>query len=128
MHLPIPASADAVSRLVIGAAIEVHRVLGPGLLESTYENAICVEFERRAIAYVRQPVFVVCYKNTEVGQYRPDLIVDSQVVVDVKSVERWTPLVEAQLLAYLKISKLRLGLAINFNAPLLKDGLKRIAL
>jgi GxxExxY protein len=128
MHAPIPAAADAVSGLIIGAAIEVHRVLGPGLLESTYENALCVELDRRAIAYVRQPSFDVRYKGEDIGRYRADLIVGGQVVVEVKSVERLTPLTDAQLLAYLRISKLRLGLAINFNAALLKDGVRRMVL
>jgi GxxExxY protein len=128
MYAPIPFEANATSRAIIGAAIEVHRVLGPGLLESTYEHALCVELDQQRIRYVRQPVFLVEYKGTSVGQYRPDLIVNNVVLLEIKSVERMNPLSEAQLLAYLRVSKLRVGLLINFNSALLKDGVKRLVL
>ena len=128
IHLPVAPEVNAASRHVIDAALEVHRCLGPGLLESTYENATCLELDRRGVAYARQPAIVIQYKGITVGHYRPDLIVCNAAIVEIKSVEHLTPLFEAQILAYLRSARLRVGLLINFNSALLKDGIKRVIL
>ena len=100
---------------IIGAAMEVHRVLGPGFLEAVYEEALAHEFDLRGIAYERQKSFQVPYKSTIAGVYRPDFVVDSKVIVDAKAINKLTSLEEAQILNYLKVIKLRVGLAINFG-------------
>jgi GxxExxY protein len=106
----------------------VHRQLGPGLLESTYEAALCIELNNVGLQHVRQPVFPVVYKGQVIGEYRLDLIVDNAVVVEIKSVERFDPIFEAQILTYLKVTGKRIGLLINFNSRLLKNGVRRFAL
>jgi GxxExxY protein len=113
---------------IIGCAIEVHRVLGPGLLEPTYETAMCIEFDDARIQYVRQTRLPAFYKGRRLGEYRIDLTVEDQVIVEVKAVERCNALFEAQLLTYLRITGKRLGLLINFNSRLLRDGVKRLVL
>ena len=100
---------------IVGAAMEVHRVLGPGFLEAVYEEALAHEFDLRGIAYERQKSFQVPYKSTIAGVYRPDFVVDSKVIVDAKAINKLTSLEEAQILNYLKVIKLRVGLAINFG-------------
>jgi len=118
-----------VTREIIGAAIEVHRVLGPGLLESAYEECLCRELSLRRVAFLRQYPLPVDYKGVrlECG-YRVDLLVADSVVVEVKAVERLLPVHEAQLLSYLKLGGWKLGLLINFNVPLLKQGVKRMVI
>jgi GxxExxY protein len=118
-------SGDPLTRNIIGCAIEVHRQLGPGLLESIYESALAAEFELHGIAYKRQVPLPVCYKGKMIGEYKLDLLVDDLVVVEIKSVDRHDPLFEAQLLTYLKLTGKKVGLLINFNSTLLKDGIKR---
>jgi GxxExxY protein len=113
---------------IIGRAIEVHRVLGPGLLEPTYESAMCIEFDDMGIGYVRQTRLPALYKGRRLGEYRIDLIVEGLVVVEVKAVERPNPLFEAQLLTYLRVTGKPVGLLINFNSRLLKDGVTRLVL
>ena len=113
---------------IIGCAIEVHRSLGPGLLESLYEKALCHEFELYGIRYVNQCVVPIIYKGTRIGEHRLDLLVDDKVVVELKAVERMDAVFRAQLLSYLKLSGNNLGLLINFNVPVLKDGITRISL
>ncbi len=113
---------------IIGCAIEVHRHLGPGLLESTYEAAMGIELEITGLRYQSQLACPVVYKGRTIGQYRLDLMVEDAVVVEVKSVERFDPLFEAQILAYLKVTGKKVGLLINFNSRLLKGGLKRFVL
>lgn len=113
---------------IIGCAIEVHRQLGPGLLEGTYESALCIELESAGLKFVRQPVFPVVYKGQVIGEYRVDLIVEDAVVVELKSVERFDPIFEAQVLTYLKVTGKRIGLLMNFNSRLLRDGIKRFVL
>lgn len=108
--------------------MEVHRILGPGLLESAYEAALCVEFEAAGIRYLRQVAVPVEYKGHPVGEHRLDLLVEDAVVLELKSVERYDPVFEAQVLTYLKITGKRVGLIINFNSRLLKDGIKRYVL
>jgi len=125
------ANSDAMKQLterIIGCAIEVHRQLGPGLLEGTYESALCIELESAGLKFVRQPVFPVVYKGQVIGEYRVDLIVEDAVVVELKSVERFDPIFEAQVLTYLKVTGKRIGLLMNFNSRLLRDGIKRFVL
>jgi GxxExxY protein len=117
-----------LSSEIIGAAIEVHRILGPGLLESIYLTALCIELEDRSIKFVRQVCVPAFYKGRSLGNYRVDLIVEDKIVVEVKSVAAVVPLFEAQLITYLRLTHKRLGLLLNFNAPLLKDGIVRRAL
>lgn len=117
---------NRVTERIIGCAIEVHRVLGPGLLEATYEAALCAEFDAAGMEYRRQPVYPVIYKGRVIGDYRPDVIVADAVVVEIKSVERFDPVFEAQVLTYLKITGKKVGLLLNFNSRLLKDGIKRL--
>ena len=116
---------DQPTEKIIGAAIEVHRHLGPGLLESTYEAALCAELEAAGLKYQCQLAVPVNYKGQIIGEYRIDLLVEDAVVVEAKSVERFDPVFEAQILTYLKVINRRLGLLINFNSRLLKDGVKR---
>ena len=117
-----------LTQRIIGAAIEVHRALGPGLLESLYETALCIELDERGIRYARQVSVPAHYKGRSLGDYTVDLIVEDLVVVEVKSVAHVLPVFEAQLITYLRLTRKRLGLLINFNTPLLKNGIIRRAL
>ena len=119
---------DDVAKAVIGAAIEVHRILGPGYLESVYEEALAVELDLREIPFERQKVVAVDYKGYAVGEGRLDLLVDSCLVVELKAVEALAPIHTAQVMSYLKATRFPLGLLLNFNVPLLKTGIKRIIL
>jgi len=122
---------DALKHLterIIGCAIEVHRQLGPGLLEGTYEAALCIELQNAELKHVRQPIFPVIYKGQTIGEYRLDLIVQDAVVVEIKSVERFDPIFESQVLTYLRVTGKRVGLLMNFNSRLLRDGIKRYVL
>ena len=113
---------------VIGAAIEVHKVLGPGLLESTYETCLCVELDKRNIPYERQKDIPIDYRGAKVDcGFRSDLIVDDRLIVELKASHNLQPIYEAQLLTYLKLSNIKVGLLINFNVLVLKDGIKRLA-
>ena len=118
----------AVTGLVIGCAIEVHKELGPGLKEESYENALCDALARQKISFERERTYHVTFGGKAVGKYRPDLIVEQTVVVEVKSVDRLIPLFTSQLISYLKLTKLRVGLILNFNAPRMADGIKRVVL
>lgn len=122
---------DALNPLteqIIGCAIEVHRHLGPGLLEQTYETAMCIELNRSGLEFVRQPTFSIGYKGIPIGEHRADLIVANRVVVEIKSVERWDDVFTAQLLTYLRCTGLRVGLLINFNGRVLRTGIRRLVL
>lgn len=120
---------DPFTGAVIGAAIEVHRVLGPGLLESVYERSLCRELTLRGIERERQVQLPVVYKGEDLGcEFFMDVVVDNRLVLELKTVERLEPIHTAQLLTYLKLSKIRLGLLINFNVPVLRDGIKRVVL
>ncbi len=120
-------SENELSHAIIGAAIEVHRELGPGLLESAYERALCHELTQLAIPFRRQVALPLKYKNVLLDcDYQIDLLVANRVIVELKTVDQISPVHEAQLLTYLKLSGCTLGLLINFNVPLLKDGIKRI--
>jgi GxxExxY protein len=112
---------------IIGCAIEVHRNLGPGLLESLYEKALCHKFESHNINYANQCVVPILYKGKVLGEHRLDFVVENRVV-ELKAAERIEPDFKAQLLSYLKLTGNNLGLLINFNVPALKDGVTRIIL
>ena len=117
---------DDLAYAVIGAAIEVHRLLGPGFLESVYEEALCVELTIRGIPFARQLPIGVQYKGQKVGEARLDLVLDNSLVVELKAVERIAPIHVAQILSYLKATRLRLGLLISFNVAKLRLGIKRV--
>lgn len=113
---------------VIGAAIEVHKTLGPGLLESVYEECLCRELEVKGIPYERQKEILVEYKGLRLNcGYRVDLLIADRLILEIKACEALQPIHEAQLLTYLKLTGLKLGLLINFNVPVLKEGIKRMA-
>ena len=113
--------------MIVDAAIEVHRILGPGLLESAYEEALCHELNLRGMTFERQKAMPVTYKGVKLNcGYRLDLLVDGLVVVELKAVERMEPVFEAQLITYLKLTGLWLGLLLNFNVPVMKRGIRRI--
>jgi GxxExxY protein len=117
---------NQITEGIIGTAIEVHRTIGPGLLESAYEECLCRELSLRQIGFRRQVPLPIRYKDVLLDcGYRLDLLVMEQVVVELKSIEKIEPLHEAQLLSYLKLSRYKIGLLINFNVPLLKDGIIR---
>jgi GxxExxY protein len=115
-----------VSEQVIGCAIEVHRDLGPGLLESPYHTALCVELAHRRIAFETRQAIPLEYRGVQIGDYIPDLIVENTVIVEIKSVLRFEDVFTAQMLTYLRLTNLRVGLIINFNKRLLRDGIKRV--
>jgi GxxExxY protein len=117
-----------ITERIIGCAIEVHRELGPGLLESAYERALCVELRTVGLRFERQTPVLLRYKGLEIGEYRLDLLVENAVIVEVKSVDRLDPIHEAQVLTYLRLTQKRVGLLINFHSAVLKAGLKRIVL
>ena len=118
---------NALSNQVIGAAIEVHRTLGPGLLESAYEECLCHEFGLRHIPFEAQKTLPVQYKGRLLSSgYRLDLLVDHLIIIELKAIEQFEPVHEAQLLTYLRLSNLWLGLLINFNVTVLKSGIKRL--
>jgi GxxExxY protein len=119
---------DEITEKIIGAAIEVHRILGPGLLESIYEDALCHEMELRAISYQRQLEVPVRYKEAIIHGQRLDLLVSDEVVVEIKSVRVISDVFVAQTLSYLKAAGLKRGLLINFGAQKLTDGVRRLSL
>jgi GxxExxY protein len=119
---------DPLSRAVIGAAIEVHRTLGPGFLESVYEEALAIELQERGIPFVRQHPVAVSYKGRLVGEGRIDFLVDNRLILELKAIEALLPIHSAQLLSYLKTTRCPVGLLINFNVPVLIKGIKRLAL
>jgi GxxExxY protein len=117
---------DELAKRVIGAAIEVHRHLGPGYLESVYEDALAIELELRSIPFQRQQAILVCYKGHDVGQGRLDLLVDDRLIVELKATDALLPVHKVQVISYLKATGLNLGLLINFNTPILKQGIHRV--
>lgn len=118
---------NVLSEQIIGACVEVHRAIGPGLLESAYEQCLCHELALRQIPFRRQVQLPLVYKGIALAcSYRLDVLVDERVIVEIKSVDALTPLDTAQLLTYLKLTNLELGLLINFNVPLLKHGVRRV--
>ncbi len=127
METPTPFESDNLSGRIIGAAIEVHKTIGPGLIESIYENALCYELSLRGLSFQRQIGIDVCYKGQAIKGQRIDLIVEKEVVIEVKSVSRVHEVVFAQLLSYLKATGLKRGLIINFGEKRLVDGVRRVA-
>jgi GxxExxY protein len=120
---------EDLTKQIIGAAIEVHRELGPGLLESAYEECLCHELKLRRISFQRQVPFPVLYKSVRLDcGFRADLIVDNRVAVELKAIETLTELHKAQLLTYLRITRLKVGLLFNFNCEILKNGMVRLVL
>ncbi|PKL40126.1 MAG: GxxExxY protein [Spirochaetae bacterium HGW-Spirochaetae-1] len=119
---------NKITEKIISCAIEVHKILGPGLLESIYENALCYEFKVSNIKYEKQVEMPIVYKDLQLGVYRLDILVENEIIIELKAVDRIDPVFEVQLLTYLKVSGKRLGLLINFNTPVLKNGIKRIIL
>jgi len=123
----IPERTNVVARRVVDAAFAVHSELGPGLLESVYEVCFAYELGRRRLSCAREVAVPIVYGNIRLAAgLRLDMVVDDRVVVELKSVDAFAPVHTAQMLSYLKLSDLRLGLLINFNVPLIKDGIKRI--
>ena len=128
-HRDTEAQRDPLTESVLGAAIEVHRILGPGLLESAYEECLCHELSVKGLTFKRQVALPISYKGIKLDcSYRMDLVVDERLIVEVKTVEKILPIHEAQLLTYLKLTGIRTGLITNFNVPVLKDGIRRIKL
>lgn len=118
---------DPLTEKVIGIAIGIHRVLGPGLLESAYEECFCFDLAESSISFRRQVPLPVVYKKVNLDcAYRMDVVIEDRLVVELKAVEALNKLHEAQLLTYLRISGYRTGLLINFNVPVLKDGVRRM--
>jgi GxxExxY protein len=120
---------DPATEPIIGAAIEVHRILGPGLLESVYERCLCYELEQRGIEFLRQDPLPVTYKGQALDcDLRIDILIPGRVIVEVKAVQGILAIHEAQLLTYMKLARVSKGLLINFNERLLKEGLRRMKL
>lgn len=119
---------DPLTERIIGCAIEVHRHLGAGLLEKAYTLAMCVELAEEGIRFERERIVPLAYKGVSVGDYRPDLIVEGRVIVEVKSVLHFEPVFTAQMLTYLRITNINTGLLLNFNRPVLREGIKRFVL
>jgi len=117
---------DELAHAVIGAAIEVHRHLGPGFLESIYEEAVCVELADNGIPCERQKEIRVLYKDREIGKHRIDLLVGKILIVELKTIEAFAEIHKAQVISYLKATGFPLGLLINFNVPILKNGIQRV--
>jgi len=118
---------NKLSGIILDSSIEVHKILGPGLLESVYEICLCKEFDLRGVRYKRQVTLPIEYKGEELdADFRIDILVEDEIIIELKSVEILHPVFEAQLLTYLKLADKRLGLLINFNVPRLIDGFKRM--
>jgi GxxExxY protein len=120
--------SDPVTERIIGAAIEVHKALGPGLLESIYEEALCYEFDLQGITYQRQMAVEVIYKGHRITGQRLDLLVENTVVIEIKSLQKMPEVAMAQVLSYLKATGLKRGLLINFGETTLIKGIKRVSL
>lgn len=124
-----PAEDDPLSRRIIGCAIAVHRVLGPGLLESAYLECLCYELTKAGIRFGREVPLPVVYREVRLDcGYRLDIVVEGEVLIELKAVDKIHPIHEAQILTYLRLSGIRKGLLINFNVSVLKSGVKRFVL
>jgi GxxExxY protein len=117
-----------LSEQIIGCAIEVHRHLGPGLLESIYESALCFELAAAGLSFKRQIGIPLRYKGHLLSEHRPDLVVDGSVIVEIKAIERFDRIHVAQMLTYLRVTGLRVGLVLNFNTAMLTSGIRRVVL
>jgi GxxExxY protein len=128
-HQEVGADTDMLARLAVDAGLKVHKTLGPGLLESVYEHCLAYELEARRLSLKRQPALPIRYGDVILdGGYRLDLLVEDRLIIEIKSVEALTRLHEAQMLTYLRLSQCRVGLLMNFNATLFKQGVRRITL
>ena len=126
---PIPVEVDNLAKKIVDAAYKVHAALGPGLLESVYEKCLVQEFKLRGIKFRQQVDLPIIYEGIKIDAgLRLDIIVEECIIIEVKSTEQHNRLFEAQLLSYLKLANIRLGLLINFNVPIFKQGIRRIAL
>ncbi|MFH1743041.1 MAG: GxxExxY protein [bacterium] len=128
-HAAIPERAEHAAKVVVDAAYQVHSALGPGLLESVYEVCLCHEIKKRGVPFLNQVTLPVMYDGVRLdAALRLDVLVDDCLIVELKAVEMMIPVYTAQLLTYLKLTGHRLGLLINFNVPVIKDGIRRIVL
>jgi len=125
---PLPADTEEIVTRVISSGLAVHRALGPGFLESIYRRALCLEMHAQGIPFEPEKNICVPYREWQISGQRVDLIVGGQVIVEIKTVDRLERIHEAQVLSYLRSLRLRIGLLMNFNVPLFKDGLRRIVL
>jgi len=119
---------NLITEKIIGCAINIHKILGPGLLESIYESAMCIELRETVLKFESQKPIKVVYKGQDIGKFKIDLVVENRIVVELKSTERMDPVYSAQILSYMKLGNYKYGLLINFNDSLLKSGIKRFAL
>jgi GxxExxY protein len=125
---PLPEDLEQLAHDVIGGCIEVHRVLGPGLVETIYERAVVLELTRRRVPFEVEKAIPVHYRGELLCHQRLDLLVDGRLVVELKAVERLNAIHVAQVLSYLRVADVRLGLLINFNVSILRDGVRRVIL
>jgi GxxExxY protein len=127
--LALPSDLEDLATALVDSAFKVHQTLGPGLLESVYESCVSIELTRRGIGYEKQAPMPLVYEGINVnGGFRLDLLVENSVVMEIKAVEKLLPIHQSQVLTYLKLANLRLGLLINFNVLMFKEGVKRIVL
>ncbi len=126
---PVPPESDRIAKIIVNAAYQIHTRLGPGLLESVYEACLCHELKKAGIQFETQVTVPIVYDDVHIDSgFRLDVLVADEVIVELKATEKMMPLFDAQLLTYLKLTGKRLGLLINFNVPIIKDGIKRIVL
>ncbi len=124
-----PDLGSRLSQKIIGSAIEVHKTLGAGLLESVYEECLAIQMKNDGLNFTRQEIIPIKYKGiTLENSFKADIIVENEIIIELKAVEKILPIHQAQLLTYMKLSGIKLGLIMNFNTVLLKDGIKRMAL
>ena len=129
MYQEPDSETDRIAAAIVDAALKVHKALGPGLLESVYETCLTHELRSRGLSVENQVAVLIHYEGLQLdAALRLDMLVNDLVIVELKSVEKMTPLYDAQVLSYLRLTKKRLGLLINFNVPLIKDGIRRIIL
>jgi GxxExxY protein len=128
-YAPIPDETERIATLIVDAAFTVHTALGAGLLESVYEPCFCYEIQKRGLKFERQVILPIIYDGVKLDEgFRLDVLVEGQIICELKAVDELAPIHQAQLLTYLKLANKRLGFLINFNVPLLKNGIKRMAL
>jgi GxxExxY protein len=129
IHLPLPKETERIGRLIVNAAYEVHKELGPGLLEKIYETCFCYELKKLGLDYQRQIDVPISYQEITFEEgLRFDVLVENQVICELKSVETVHPVYEAQILSQLRLTGIRLGFLINFHTPLIKDGIRRFVM
>ena len=124
----LPDETEDLAARVIGCCINVHRALGPGLLETIYARAVCIELDHSRIEYQREKEVPVVYREQLLCHQRLDIVVADQIILEIKSVDHLNPVHRAQLMTYLRLSRIRLGLLLNFNVAILQDGMKRVVL